>query len=252
MRLFSKTPSVALPETGTSQLITSPRIDKISMALARAQGTVQAAVRTQTAENEPDKFDYADLDDIINAMQSAADDNDLAVIERFPEGKKSLHCILVHGSGQWIDYGSYEFGTPATHREKGSAITYGRKAMHRCIFGIADRDFADDDGAMAGKITHVKEGEMIVPAAQGFTPHDPLRPHKNALAITVPVLPDGTLNFDHFAAEMENEISMQKTMEMLSLLNRANSRTLDIMEKERPDLFKTISEAFNKKDQQLM
>lgn len=271
MRLFSRAqiPAFPLTEHTDTSAVSSPRIDSISGALAKAQGSVEAAIRTRTAKGDNfndgrDEYDYADLDDVMVAIRDAAAANSLAVVERFPPGKKALHCILVHGSGQWIDYGLYELGNYNTHKEKGSAITYGRRHMRKCIFGVADRD---DDATDAGVIRDedLRDGISTKPGTlnigtptgvkhlpPGYTPSDPLRPHKNLYALTVRVLDDGTLDYDGFVALMEDNINATTDGAILSLWNRANSKTLDAMERDRPDLFKYISGLFITKGQQLM
>jgi len=84
------------------------------------------------------------------------------------------------------------------------------------------------------------QAEVITPT---FKPTDPVRPHKDAYVIPAEIKPDGTLNFDQFCADLETMILETKTSEKLSLLNRANAKTMRAMEKERPELFKTVGDA---------
>lgn len=95
-------------------------------------------------------------------------------------------------------------------------------------------------------------GEIIENKANGYHPTDPLRPYKDDYVITVPVNIEGNLNLDAFAADLESRIDSAKNGNELSLLNRANAKTLRVMEKERPDLFQNIGDTFRKMSQALM
>lgn len=89
-------------------------------------------------------------------------------------------------------------------------------------------------------------------SSPAYRPTDPLRPHKDGYVIAAPINPDGTLDFDSFAAELEDAVLNTKDNTKLSLLNRANSKTMRAMEKERPDLFNAIGEVFRNAAQAMM
>ena len=77
-----------------------------------------------------------------------------------------------------------------------------------------------------------------------YRPSDPVRPHKDKYVVPAPVLPNGTLDFDAFVAELEMLIDGANTVEQVSLFNRANAKTLRQMQVERPDLFDAIGQKF--------
>lgn len=95
-------------------------------------------------------------------------------------------------------------------------------------------------------------GEILPNGKPEYRPSDPLRPYKDEHVIPAPVKLDGTLDFDTFAADLESKIDSAANGEYLSLLNRANSKTLRVMQKERPDLFKSIGDSFRKMSAALM
>ena len=117
---------------------------------------------------------------------------------------------------------------------------------------IADKKTFDKE---TGEILEGKpngNGHAAPAASPAYVPSDPLRPHKDAYVIPAPVRPDGTLDFDEFAAELESKIMGSKNNQEVSLWNRANSKTLRAMESERPDLFQSIGTTFRETAQALM
>jgi hypothetical protein len=242
-------PPQPLPEATTSNFFTSPQVDKIFAALSKAQATVKAAKRTQAARDENgEEYFYADLFDVMEATNEAAGDNDLAVIERFPPGKLTLHCILVHGSGQWIDYGCYDFGKFETHQEKGSAVTYARRHVRQCIFGVSTKG-QDDDGKSGNKPL---TGETEAPTTSSDDGLKGYNAAKNKWHIEPTITNDGRIDFDEFALLYEQILEKVKTMSDLSLLGKANNITLNKMEEDRPDLYNYIQDAINPIAQKLL
>lgn len=77
-----------------------------------------------------------------------------------------------------------------------------------------------------------------------YKPTDTSRPHKDKYVIPAPITPDGALDFDTFAADLEMVLDGASTVSDVSMYNRANAKTLRAMEKERPDLFEAIGNKF--------
>lgn len=111
-----------------------------------------------------------------------------------------------------------------------------RATLSLCGLGLLDETEVETiTGATVGEAQETKPV---------YTPTDTLRPYKDEYVIPVPVNLDGTLNFDAFALDLESKIDSARNGNDLSLLNRANAKTLRVMEKERPDLFKSIGDSF--------
>lgn len=91
---------------------------------------------------------------------------------------------------------------------------------------------------------HNKETGEIIENKAEYRPTDTLRPYKADYVVAAPVKLDGTLDFDAFAADLECAIGTSQNGNDISLYNRANAKTLRVMEKERPDLFQAIGESF--------
>lgn len=233
-----------IPEIQASTVVTSKSTDKIFSALSKAQGQVEKAKRSKSAsDNEThETWQYAALDDVLEAVKDARAKNGLAVVERFPAGKACLHAILIHKSGQWIDYGTYAFGDYETQNEKSEIITRARRHFMKCMFGVVDQ--ADDvDESMANRRPITGEDiDAETPEDNGATGKT-LNDAKEAWRIEAIIKPDGSKDFHQFVADYEVLLVKVSNMNELSLLSRANSKTLLELEEQEPALFQQIQDA---------
>lgn len=125
-----------------------------------------------------------------------------------------------------------------------------RATLSLCGLGILDE--TEVETIKGAQKIDSETGEITSNGSGVYRPTDPARPYKDDYTISTPVLSDGTLNFDSFAAEIEDKIEGTKNTQELSMWNRANAKTLRAMEKERPDLFQNIGELFRTRSQSLM
>lgn len=172
--------NVPSDDNGLRPALSSPCIDKICAALAKAQGQI-GNVKKNGKNTFFNNAPYALYEDIVEAIQPAASANGLATIRRFEDN--AMHTILVHESGQWIDYGRYNLGVFSKHQERGSAITYAKRYVDSGIYGVAPE--VDDDGN-AGNVP-AKDSKVAVkpPPAKAPIPK-PDKPN----AEEAPVIPD--------------------------------------------------------------
>ncbi len=224
--------------------ISSARIDKIAPALSKAQASVEGAVADSTgAVSATQKYQYADIESIYKACRQAVSDNALSVIYRFAPNNM-LHIFLLHDSGQWIDYGEYPIGNATEHKQRGGALTYIRRFSMKAIFALSD---TDDEAKNTGNDALGKETpkpEVKPDPKPEYRPSDPVRPGKDKFVIPCPILLDGSLDFDAFAADLESVLESAKDINEISMWNRANAKTLKQMQTDRPDLFNAIGEKF--------
>lgn len=282
----------ALPDTMETKVISSPQIDKIAAALAKAQGMVKEVIKSEEGEVKGTskasgkdysyKYNYAGLDAVMDAIREAFSSNGLAIFQRFPAGKAAMHVMLLHESGQWLDYGLYSLGTVNTHQEKGGAITYGRRYMVQCIAGVApkgeddDADKANDTLGRepkhqpkgAGKAEHYSEIDLGPPSDFPGDDSGPARAPgqpqsdkekragyqaaKDEYKVADRITLDGKIDWDDFAACMEFMIPNVKNLSEMSMLTKANGKRLNEMEVQRPDLHKHISDMLHEKGQPLL
>ena len=138
--------------------MTSESIMQIIAALNLAQHQIKDVKRNQTADAGTYKYDYADLAAVYAATDQAQFDNGLSVFARI-EGE-SLHVILFHTSGEWLDYGLWLLGHCTTHQQRGSALTYNRRYAESVIYKLAPED---DDGKAAGEASAARKGSPPPP-----------------------------------------------------------------------------------------
>ncbi|NJL54144.1 ERF family protein [bacterium] len=124
----------------------SESIAKLSMALSKAQGTMNVAKKD--ANNPFFKSKYADLESVWEACREALTQNELAVIQT-PEifdGQICLITTLTHSSGEWIESKLPLMLTKQDPQTMGSALTYARRYALAAMVGVVQ---SDDDGEKA-------------------------------------------------------------------------------------------------------
>lgn len=138
-----------------TDLKTSEKTDKISVAMHLAQGQVCAVAKD--GNNKYDKYKYATLENFINVVQPVMKYNGLSLIcstVGFGEltarttkagGSEYAYHItvtgrLIHTSGQWIEM--YSIGHGQDRADKGiyKAITGARKYLLSQLFNLATSD----------------------------------------------------------------------------------------------------------------
>lgn len=149
-------------------LTTSPEIDRIAAALAKAQGAIEGAKKD--SDNPFFKSRYADLASVWAACRSQLATVGISVIqipngtgnvrplkcfgkndEPLPDGEgaeQRLTTLLMHASGQWIGGTFTMVAGDVTPQAAGSCITYMRRYSLAAMVGVAPED---DDGNAASK-----------------------------------------------------------------------------------------------------
>jgi hypothetical protein len=140
-------------------------------ALAKAQGEFKSAVKTK--RHNFSKYNYAGLDDLLNAVLPALSKNGLCVIQppvEDPTETGFVYTRLAHASGQWIEgrmrLRSLKPGAGQNELQaQGTQITYFKKYILEGLVGISrseDTDGVDVDFAEDVKKKEVKVDEPIV------------------------------------------------------------------------------------------
>jgi len=144
---------------------TSEEIAELATALAKAQGSISAAMKD--SYNPHFKSKYADLGDVWEVARKPLSDNGIAVIqspENCDSGNVLVKTMVIHTSGQWI---TSELEMPVdknTAQGYGSAISYGRRYLLASLIGIYTDD--DDDGASDGNEKKVDSNYSTPMAAE--------------------------------------------------------------------------------------
>jgi hypothetical protein len=127
-------------------------IDKISIALVKAQAEFEAAKKDSI--NPHFRSNYADLSSVIDAIKGAFAKNDLAYLQPVSwrsEGQENayyaIETMVLHSSGQSISFGTMRVPIATSDlgnaQKVGAAITYARRYHLASALGISQED---DDG----------------------------------------------------------------------------------------------------------
>lgn len=127
---------------------TSEQLDKLSEALAAAQGQFEDVI--MTGKNPHFKAPFSTLNDLKRATKTALSKNGLALVQfpAFIDGRCVIFSRLLHKSGQWLE-GDFSLRPDRdAPQPMGSAISYGCRYMKRSILDL-EAGAEDDDGEVA-------------------------------------------------------------------------------------------------------
>lgn len=154
---------------------TSPELDKIAPALAKAQSVIEGAAKAKV--NPHFRSKYADLAACWDACREELTSNGISVIQALKPSTEGItvQTRLQHASGQFVeDEGLFLPASKHDAQGYGSALTYARRYGLCAMVGIAPED---DDGNAASKgKTVIKNGRQGPYEAQEATPNGPTTP----------------------------------------------------------------------------
>jgi len=120
---------------------TSESIKEIAIAMCEFQKKI--GVIKKTSENPFFKSKYANLSDILSAVQEPLAEVGLSFVQ-FPSGSYGLETMLMHISGEWIRESYIMTPVKNDPQGAGSVITYQRRYALGAILGLNIDE--DDDG----------------------------------------------------------------------------------------------------------
>lgn len=121
-------------------------------ALDAKLSLLNSFVSTKKVLEQPSKskegygYKYADLNDVLSAIQKAIGDLDLAFIQQpvNKTAKTGVENYIFNSKGAILDFGSYLLDiTKPQPQQYGSALTYCRRYSISSIFGIASEEDTD-------------------------------------------------------------------------------------------------------------
>lgn len=148
----------------------SEKIDLLCAALAKAQKIIEQPKKTKTAKVRSKKGDeasysytYADIGDVVAAINKVAPDCGLShsqILQPHPteEGRMLIITMVMHESGQWLT-STYRLPIAESNHEMGGNITYGRRYALAPMFGIAAEEDTDFNGSHKGGGTEIDPEE---------------------------------------------------------------------------------------------
>jgi ERF superfamily len=161
--VYSDCTSVNLNDKGKDMSENTPMMDFVA-ALSAAQAAIQAPKKNRKGYN----YNYADLDDVIDALKQPFFENGLAFTQTIEtDDKNQMHLVttLFHKSGGSM---TSKMPLPVTrnenlfsatsqdHQSLGTAITYYRRYSLMAIVGIASED---NDAASTKKEQEQEESQ---------------------------------------------------------------------------------------------
>jgi len=203
----------------------SEQIDKLALALSKAQSVMQAAEKNKT--NPHFKSTYADLASVIESVRKPLTDNGLSftqtTISLPPNGALYLETTLLHVSGQWLrsEYPLLQ-GTP---QQMGSSLTYARRYSLSSIAGIA-ADEDDNGNAATRKKIEPPETDAEPIAEQAPTG----KPYKISFQ-----------SWRMFVAILEKELRAAESRADVFDWLELNKSNLDVMKEKFPAMFETLN-----------
>jgi hypothetical protein len=127
----------------------SESIKELASALAKAQGQIKGALKTES--NPFFKSKYADLASVVEAIREPLSTNGLSYVQiaHSLENSAAIETMILHSSGEWLSCGAVSVPvSKADAQGFGSAMTYARRYSLSAAFGVAPED---DDGNAAAK-----------------------------------------------------------------------------------------------------
>jgi hypothetical protein len=162
---------------------TSEKTDKLSNALAVAQGVI--AFAKKDSANPFFKSSYADLASVIEAVRKPLADNKLAVMQGcVVDGGVTLLTTRLSCEDQWVESDTPVLcSKPNDPQALGSAITYARRYSLSAMLGVA----ADDDDA---ETAMARDGKPSAPPA-------PAKAKAPSMSLPPPIAAPATKNRDY-------------------------------------------------------
>jgi len=135
----------------------SEQIDKLAVALAKAQATIKTAKKSST--NPHFKSRYADLAEVFEACVAELAANQIAFTQLPKRNAAAIGVttVLFHASGQWMASTLEVMPQDLKPQSVGSALTYVRRYSLAAMVGVASEDDDDGEGAM-GRVCDVFQG----------------------------------------------------------------------------------------------
>jgi len=135
----------------------SESIKSLTEALVKAHLAFKPIKRTEKVDYATSvghkKYNYAPLDEVIDATKQALSDNGLAItqVTYLQGGNTILETLLLHNSGEWLSSELYVGKQDQPPQAEGSALTYKRRYGMSAILCVASEE--DDDAETTGEIT---------------------------------------------------------------------------------------------------
>jgi hypothetical protein len=123
--------------------------ETLAEALVAALEDLTVVVASRTAEMGTFSYRYADMAAVVKDTRPVLARHGLVALTPLQDHPEGLACtvVILHRSGERLDFGPFPFAQGRDAQATGSAITYARRYALVAALGMAAGD--DDDGAAA-------------------------------------------------------------------------------------------------------
>ena len=145
--------ATAMREKATEIAESAPLVDappySLAAALVAALADLTVVGKGHTADAGSYKYDYADLADVVRFTRPVLASHGLVALTPVGAHEGGLACtvMLLHASGERMEFDPFPFPHGRDAQATGSMVTYHRRYALSAALGIATGD--DDDGASA-------------------------------------------------------------------------------------------------------
>jgi hypothetical protein len=128
----------------------------VLLAFAKALNAVEDIAKTQTADTGKFVYRFADLGAVFDEVKRACQMFDLSVFQvpSHDGDKLAVTTVLLHDSGEWLEFSPLGMRLPNDAQAVGSALTYSRRYALLTLFGVCPED---DDGRAATQAARAPE-----------------------------------------------------------------------------------------------
>lgn len=128
----------------------SESITQLSAALIAFQKEATPVIKTRIVPTKTgaNKYKYANLSDVQDAIREPLANNGLCIIQ-MPDGENGLTTLLTHTSGEFVESHHEIKVNGGTPQDAGSVLTYMRRYAIAAVLNISIDE--DDDAAKASQ-----------------------------------------------------------------------------------------------------
>lgn len=140
----------------------SSEIKELAVCLAKAQAEFKTAIKD--SNNPFHKSKYADWESLIVSTRPALSANGFSVVQPIIEtedGKRYLHSILLHVSGQYIESKIQIIPLKNDPQTIASTVTYLKRMTYAALLGVSIGDYDDDGEAAMGRCKNCKNPKEV-------------------------------------------------------------------------------------------
>ena len=207
----------------------SDSISELAKAFAKTQQELKQPLKD--AENPFFKSTYVPLENVAESITEAATKNGLSFSQEpsFDDNMVTVTTLVMHSSGEWIEYAPLKMKPVKNPPAFGSAITYAKRYALSAIFGITSDK--DDDGNEATQPQKPQRQQKTTRTAQTkqYISSEKVKQYENDIQALIKATGknDGSIMealLNHVGATMIKNITIDKTNEVEAFIAKMKEK----------------------------